>query len=141
MKTDRIVGGLCENDGSSPEQIYIYIYIYNKMKMEILRFEIMKTDRASARAGWRWWYEAQRRTCRYKHHDTVWYHVITITINGNTIISQYFHHIFARISNWSTLKQIMALIPVSVKQTLPLHEPWRCNPAAETALRPLIWCF
>ena len=32
-------------------------------------------------------------------------------------------------------------IPVSVKQTLLLQEPFPCNPAAEAALQPLIWCF
>ena len=45
MKTDRIVGGLCENDGSSPEiYIYIYIYIYSKIKMEIV---ISKSNEAN----------------------------------------------------------------------------------------------
>ena len=32
------------------------------------------------------------------------------------------------------------LIPVSVKETLVLGEPWPCHPAAETALQPRIWC-
>ena len=31
--------------------------------------------------------------------------------------------------------------PVSVKSTLLLQEPFPCNPAAETALQGLIWCF
>ena len=33
------------------------------------------------------------------------------------------------------------VVPVSVKRTFLLCEPWPCNPAAETALQPLIWCF
>ena len=36
---------------------------------------------------------------------------------------------------------IRALSPVSVKRNVLLREPWPCNPAAETAIRPLIWCF
>ena len=32
------------------------------------------------------------------------------------------------------------VIPVSVKITLILREPWPCDPAAETAIQPLIWC-
>ena len=31
-------------------------------------------------------------------------------------------------------------IPVSVKQQFLLRKPWSCNPAAESALHPLIWC-
>ena len=30
---------------------------------------------------------------------------------------------------------------VSVKKTLLLREPWRCNPAAETPLQPPFWSF
>ena len=32
------------------------------------------------------------------------------------------------------------LLPVPVKRTLLLGEPLPCNPAAETALQPLLWC-
>ena len=31
-------------------------------------------------------------------------------------------------------------MPVSVNKTLLLREPLPCNPAAETAIQPLIWC-
>ena len=31
-------------------------------------------------------------------------------------------------------------LPVSVKYTLLLRKPMSCNPAAETAHQPLIWC-
>ena len=35
---------------------------------------------------------------------------------------------------------MLIVIPVSVKQTLLFCEPLPCNPAAETALQPPIWC-
>ena len=31
-------------------------------------------------------------------------------------------------------------VPVSVKKTLLLREPWPGDPAAETAMQPRIWC-
>ena len=36
---------------------------------------------------------------------------------------------------------VAALITVSAKSKLLLRQPLPCNPAAETALQPLIWCF
>ena len=35
---------------------------------------------------------------------------------------------------------IMNTLPVPVKNTLLLPEPWPSNPTAETALQPIIWC-
>ena len=34
----------------------------------------------------------------------------------------------------------LSLIPVSAKIIFPLGEPEPCNPSAETAIQPLIWC-
>ena len=42
---------------------------------------------------------------------------------------------------WRLLDTTTSLIPVSVNKTLLLREPWPCDPAAETAIQPQIWCF
>ena len=40
-----------------------------------------------------------------------------------------------------TWQRAVSLILVSVKETLPLGEPWPCDPAAETTIQPQSWCF
>ena len=34
-----------------------------------------------------------------------------------------------------------SMVPVSVNKQFLLREPWPCDPAAEAAIQPQIWCF
>ena len=60
-------------------------------------------------------------------YDSIHLQIIDIILSGNSNL------------NWMTSKQHETRT-VSVNITLLLCEPRSCNPAAETALQPLVWC-
>ena len=111
--------------------IYIYIYIY--ISSPQVRQSVRKppgVNRDRSRVWSRPW---GRRTI-----------MLVKSSQSSSVITQgrFARDFFALFSRRLVITFYgVAIIPVSVTQTLLLREPWPCDPAAEAAIKPQIWCF